>query len=735
MRFVWRDPSSTPVSLTAEALVDEMALLREHFDRATASRLTRRPKLNRRKWSSREVKSALVAAFHEKCGYCEKETGPFDFEVHHHRPLLNAKNRLGYSATPSPDHYAWYAYEWANLVLACSVCARYKSSQFPTQHERVAPFTPLALADQEHPVLIDPSNDQPFEHLAFTVEGICLGKNDRGKETIDVLKLNRSELVGRRAAIFSEWVVFFEKLRGRDYAVILAEIENRLDDRRAHVGAVRIWISDSLLATSERSTPPREAEFFSELAGFISLCNPPMWRRFIDHLKGEHEPRRILRSDLVDAVGEVQTTKFARIRSIDIKHFKGFKRFTLDFSSRSVAEQGIAPAVVLLGENSVGKSSLLQAIALGTMGRHLRNQVKTDFDAFLRKPQSRADQGWQQLSGSKGATQASIRIEFDDGSFNEVHILRGGEIHDVSFESALVLGYGAHRQFSEQPTNYKNIKPVSSIVSLFNKQRVLPHSADWLESLDEKIFPTVARALREILNLTDEDEIIRTERSGLMISKHGEDIPLSRLSDGYRSLFAMALDIIRNMVKRWGDLESSRGIVLIDEIEIHLHPRWKMQVVGALRRALPQVQFIFTTHDPLCLRGMLDGEVHVLVRDEDRAVVEMTGLPDVSAMRAEQLLTSEYFGLASTAEPETLRRIDRLLLSESRSLEPQEQFSERLDAFSMIGDTPERQVVNEALRRHIVEQFHSNRLDRAEVREESVRLILETLREAGEAGQ
>lgn len=133
---------------------------------------------------------------------------------------------------------------------------------------------------------------------------------------------------------------------------------------------------------------------------------------------------------------------------------------------------------------------------------------------------------------------------------------------------------------------------------------------------------------------------------------------------------------------------------------------------------------------------MFDGEVHVLLRDDTKAIVEMTGLPGVTGMHAEQLLTSEYFGLASTSDPETLRRIDRLVLSDSRSTEPEEQFSERLDAFTMIGDTPERQVVNEALRRHIVEQFRSNRLDRTEVREESINLILQRLRsDANEVGE
>lgn len=93
-----------------------------------------------------------------------------------------------------------------------------------------------------------------------------------------------------------------------------------------------------------------------------------------------------------------------------------------------------------------------------------------------------------------------------------MHIQRGGEIHDKTFESALVRGYGAHRFFNDAPTSYKHIQKVSSIVSLFNKRRGLPNSADWLESLDGETFPTVARTLREILNLADDDEIIHTER-------------------------------------------------------------------------------------------------------------------------------------------------------------------------------------------------------------------------------
>lgn len=86
-------------------------------------------------------------------------------------------------------------------------------------------------------------------------------------------------------------------------------------------------------------------------------------------------------------------------------------------------------------------------------------------------------------------------------------------------------------------------------------------------------------------------------------------------------------------------LAFSRAVVLIDEIEAHLHPRWKMRIVTALREALPNVTFIMTTHDPLCLRGLRAGEVMVFRRIESRApdslpvvVEQLEDLPDVGSL-------------------------------------------------------------------------------------------------------
>lgn len=234
--------------------------------------------------------------------------------------------------------------------------------------------------------------------------------------------------------------------------------------------------------------------------------------------------------------------------------------------------------------------------------------------------------------------------------------------------------------------------------------------------------------MREVLVLREEDSIGRDEEGRLFVRAHGRDTPLDQLSDGYRSLMAMVLDVMRGMLEEWGDLENARGLVLIDEIETHLHPRWKLRVVSALRRAMPNVQFIATTHDPLCLRGMRGGEVQVLVRDDYQQVQALAGLPDVRGLRAEQLLTSDYFGLSSTADPDVEGALDHLALPASLRTASANSNLEALRPFQWFGDTPFEQIFNEALRRFIDEATASPEIDRSQVREAAVNDVLEGLR-------
>ena len=158
---------------------------------------------------------------------------------------------------------------------------------------------------------------------------------------------------------------------------------------------------------------------------------------------------------------------------------------------------------------------------------------------------------------------------------------------------------------------------------------------------------------------------------------------------------------------------SAQGVVLIDEIEAHLHPRWKMQVMTSLRNALPNMTFIVTTHDPLCLRGMRRGEVVVLQRtagdSEDRPVriEQMTDLPDMTAMRVDQLLTSDLFQLFSTTDTAAELRMARIgdLLAKRQAGEQLEgKDEELLRAFDLeiadalpVGSSEVQRIIQESV--------------------------------------
>ncbi len=97
-------------------------------------------------------------------------------------------------------------------------------------------------------------------------------------------------------------------------------------------------------------------------------------------------------------------------------------------------------------------------------------------------------------------------------------------------------------------------------------------------------------------------------------------------------------------------MSEAEGVVIVDEIGTNLHPGWKKRIVGIFREVFPRIQFIVTTHEPLCLRGLYGGETVLLRRDPDDNVIAISNLPDPNELRVDQILSSEFFGLSSTVE-------------------------------------------------------------------------------------
>ena len=137
----------------------------------------------------------------------------------------------------------------------------------------------------------------------------------------------------------------------------------------------------------------------------------------------------------------------------------------------------------------------------------------------------------------------------------------------------------------------------------------------------------------------------------LFIKKGDIDLKLAKLSDGEKVLILLICDIVRKiMLAQWesspshNEILANTGIVLIDEIELHLHPAWQRNVVSALTATFPNIQFIITTHSPQIIRNLKRENIHVI---EDFKLVK-----DISPTYGEDTNTIlwEIFGVKKQAD-------------------------------------------------------------------------------------
>ncbi len=191
-------PVAAPVVLTERGLTKTRADCRQYEEFASdydagRFRFTFDPTI----YGDPTVRAALIAAQHGKCCFCEtivREEG----DVEHFRPKGGFKQSKS-GRLEKPGYY-WLAYDWDNLLLACSICnQRYKQARFPLTNpvRRAANHHQDVL--QEEPLLIHPAQTDPFPYVGFRQE-IAYAKdgNRCGKTNIEVLGLNRANLIESR---------------------------------------------------------------------------------------------------------------------------------------------------------------------------------------------------------------------------------------------------------------------------------------------------------------------------------------------------------------------------------------------------------------------------------------------------------------------------------------------------------------------------------------------------------
>ncbi len=133
-------------------------------------------------------------------------------------------------------------------------------------------------------------------------------------------------------------------------------------------------------------------------------------------------------------------------------------------------------------------------------------------------------------------------------------------------------------------------------------------------------------------------------------------LPIEAVSQGTTSLIGWAGIILQRLHELYGDEENPRhhyAVVLMDEIDAHLHPAWQQTLVSRLQALFPNIQFIASTHSPLIIGGMQPHEIVRLCRDEGGRVRRLEIDPDMMLGRTDQILTTSLFGLKTTLDTTT----------------------------------------------------------------------------------
>lgn len=584
-------------------------------------------------WEDEELRTALLELFERKCAYCESALDESSMVVDRFRPEQEAMNLDG--RIDDPDLYWWLAYEWANLYPSCTDCRAAKATRFPVTGSRAGAEARGDDLRSERRLLLDPceAGDRPEAELRFTASGKVTALSDRAAATIDVLALNRADLVSRRRDVADE---LRAQLRGLTPDQIRSQLESFAPTSAPYTALRRALVQAKL-------EPPASIAAAKKVE---PTARTPVW-----------------------------------LRHVEIQNFRSLRRLELAFPEHTER----TPWLVLLGVNGVGKSSVLQAIALTFMTAADRRLYIPDASALVTR--KTPEPGGRVTLGFSDGSTATLRFDRASKDFSTE-----GRPPPIN-----AYAYGSTR-LPPAVGDRRTDKPhLQRLRNLFDPRYPLSLAEKWMASTDHvpsRNFTFLASSLRHLLELDDEDRLVRSNGS-LRIRQDGVELPLSEYSDGYRSMVAFTTDLMLNLSGRWDSIATAEGLVLVDELEVHLHPTWRMTAIDRLRAVFPRLRFIATTHDPLCLRGSLPGEVHVLVRDEETRIVEVRQRDVPPGLTADELLTGGWFGMATTLDEDTTSLMlehSRLLLERetkeraARRSQIEEQLRERRGTFAETGD-------------------------------------------------
>jgi nucleoside phosphorylase len=282
---------------------------------------------------------------------------------------------------------------------------------------------------------------------------------------------------------------------------------------------------------------------------------------------------------------------------------------------------------VVIGDNGSGKTAILRAIALALLSRRDADALRQDWNKWLTLGHSAGHVELVIAAGAAEPIRRSIYLKVATASPRSV-IEEDREGRNTQAETFSV-GYGPFRRFSGgEPEDKKQMESWPGLVrylTLFSEGASLADGLTWLQNLrfkelepssassnqllaDVKLFISESGLLPQGVRISDV-----SSESVTFIDGNRREIAIQELSDGFRSILSLVIDLLRHLVDVYGpDAIFSRneptlvvapGIVLIDEIDVHLHPIWQHQIGRWFCKHFPKMQFIVTTHSTLICQG------------------------------------------------------------------------------------------------------------------------------------
>lgn len=410
------------------------------------------------------------------------------------------------------------------------------------------------------------------------------------------------------------------------------------------------------------------------------------------------------------------------IKSLEIENVRCFgKKQKIDFTTK---DGKISQWTVILGDNGTGKTSILRSIVSllpapqSFLGK--RNHLDTEYDLSI-------NNGWRNAWNLKRqdgelASKISLLISecekpFDDEEYEMklTHMVnhndseRYQDLAAIKFDTKLFtpvycFAYGANRKMAEKSLSDDRMSNTSE--TLFKDDALLQNSSEYFLRLDYETAKSkkgsderkrVKELLIRILPAGVKDIRVskkgRLQREVQLLTPFGW-VGMNELSLGYKTTMAWLIDFATKMIdynEKAQNPFDRPAILILDEIDLHMHPAWQREIIENLTDLFPKTQFVVTAHSPLIAQAALDSNLVLLKRSGDH--VRVINEPDIiKSWRIDQVLTSDLFGLKNSRANEIEKKIKRriYLLKQSELTRRQEVELEKLNqaVYAMpIGET------------------------------------------------